>query len=218
MSHWGLYRSTVFIRAVFSRCCAVVPVFACSRIHKGNQMLRSIRMNQILLFVCVLFVGEHLLADEGTASRDQADAFFALHAGRWSGKVQSTIGEAEISKVDEESLNYLDFDYIKSNGLLTMRNYGPRSGGRGFSHYDAVKKVIRSINHGVGGVVTHHEIYPKNGHWNRTSKQINPDGRMREFTSTIKFLDNNRTIQIDIHLTKNGKVVSSQTNVWRRIE
>lgn len=218
MSHCGLYRSTVFIRAVFSRYCAVVQVFACSRIHKGNQMLRSIRMNQILLFVCVLFAGQNLFADGGAASRDQADAFFAAHAGRWSGKVQSTIGEAEISKVDEESLNYLDFDYIKSNGLLTMRNYGPRSGGRGFSHYDAVKKVIRSINHGVGGVVTHHEIYPKNGHWNRTSKQINPDGSMREFTSTIKFLDNNRTIQIDIHLMKNGEKVSSQTNVWRRIE
>ncbi len=181
-------------------------------------MLRSIRVNHALLIVFVIFAGQDLLADGGTASREQADAFFAIHSGRWSGKVQSTIGEAEVSQVDDESLNYLDFDYIKSNGLLTMRNYGPRSGGRGFSHYDARKKVIRSINHGVGGVVTHHEIYPKDGHWGRTSKQISPDGSAREFTSTIKFLDDNRTIHIDIHLTKNGEVVSSQTNVWRRIE
>ncbi len=181
-------------------------------------MLRSIRINQTLFIVCVLFAGQEVVADGGTASRDQADAFFALHAARWSGKVQSTIGESEISKMDDESLNYLDFDYIKSNGLLTMRSYGPRSGGRGFSHYDARKKVIQSINHGVGGVVTHHEIYPKDGHWGRKSKQISPDGSMREFTSTIKFLDDNRTIHIDIHLTKNGEVVSSQTNVWRRIE
>ncbi len=165
-----------------------------------------------------MFAGQELVANDGMASLDQAESFFGMHAGRWSGKVQSTIGEAEISKVDDESLNYLDFEYIKSNGLLTMRNYGPRSGGRGFSHYDAQKKVIRSINHGVGGVVTHHEIYPEDDHWSRTSKQISPDGSMREFTSTIKFLDDNRTIQIEIHLTKNGKVVSSQTNVWRRIE
>lgn len=82
---------------------------------RGSQMLRSIRINQTLFIVCVLFAGQEVVADGGTASRDQADAFFALHAARWSGKVQSTIGESEISKMDDESLNYLDFDYIKSN-------------------------------------------------------------------------------------------------------
>lgn len=181
-------------------------------------MLRPIRVNQTLILVVFIFVGQGLLADDGTATRDQADAFFALHVGRWSGKVQSTIGEAEITKVEDESLNYLDIDYIKNNHLMTLRTYGPRGGGRAFTYYDASKKVIRSINHGVGGVVTHHEIYPKDGSWSRKSQQIAPDGSKREFTSTIKFLDDNQTIQVDINLTKNGELISSQTNVWRRIK
>jgi len=166
----------------------------------------------------VCFTGTEIFADGGTATREQAEAFFAMHAGRWSGKVESTIGEAEISKVDSESLNYLDFTYLQSNGLLKMRNYGPRSGGLGFSHYDSHKKIIRSINHGVDGVVTYHEIFPEHGKWIRNSKQVSPDGMVREFNSTIAFLDNNKTIKIDIDRTEGGKIVSSQTNIWRRIK
>ncbi|MCH1440538.1 MAG: hypothetical protein L7W43_12830 [Rubripirellula sp.] len=49
-------------------------------------MLRSIRMNQILLLVYVLFAGQELVADGGTASRDQADAF--LHFMRAGGAVK----------------------------------------------------------------------------------------------------------------------------------
>ena len=93
-----------------------------------------------------------------------------------------------------------------------------RSGGRGFSHYDAEKKVIRGINQGVGGVVTYHEIYQGDEAWIRTSKQILADGTTREFYSTIRFTDNNQTIQIEIWQSKDGKEGPSQTNVWRRIE
>ena len=181
-------------------------------------MLHSIRLTWTLAIFFVCFTGAELFADGGTATREQAEAFFVMHAGRWSGKVESTIGEAEISKVDSESLNYLDFAYVQSNGLLTMRNYGPRSGGRGFSHYDSIKQVIRSINHGVGGVVTHHEIFPEAGKWIRNSKQVSPEGIVREFNSTIEFLDDNKAIKIDIHLTNGGNPVSSQTNIWRRID
>jgi len=157
-------------------------------------------------------------ADPGSLSREKANEFFAIHEGRWTGKVKATIGEAAMNKVDGESLNYLDMDYLESNGLLSYRNYGPRSGGRGFSHYDAEKKVIRGINHGVGGVVTYHEIYQGDEAWIRTSKQVLADGTTREFYSTIRFTDNNQTIQIEIWQSKDGKEGPSQTNVWRRIE
>ena len=181
-------------------------------------MIRS-NLNKIAFVIALnCFTIQGAFSESGSTSREQANAFYALHEGRWIGKVQSTIGEAEINKVDNEALNYLDFEYLKSNGLLSMRNYGPRSGGRGFSHYDAEKKVIRSINHGVGGVVTHHEIYPQGGAWIRTSRQILSDGTTKEFDSTIKFTDNNQTIEIEIRQSKDGKVNSSQTNIWRRIK
>ena len=95
------------------------------------------------LLLSVLVLGQQVFAEDSTTSREQANAYFAMHEGRWSGKVQSTIGEAEINKVDEEALNYLDFDYVKNNGLLMMRNYSPRGGGRGFSHYDSINKLDR---------------------------------------------------------------------------
>lgn len=185
--------------------------------------MRSFRMVfRTLLFMSMLVFGQGILAEDPPTSRDQANAFFEMHEGRWRGKVQSTIGEAEINKVDEEALNYLDFHYVKKNGLLTMRNYGPRSGGRGFSHYDSIKKCIRSINHGVGGVVTYHEITARGKSWIRTSKQVFPDGSTREFYSTINFTDNNQAIEIEINHVEGPEglqaVISSQTNVWRRIE
>ena len=99
-----------------------------------------------------------------------------------------------------------------------MRNYSPRGGGRGFSHYDSINKLIRSVNHGVGGVVTYHEITGAGKDWARTSRQVLPDGTTKEFESTIKFVDNNQAIEIEIHQLKDGKVISSQTNIWRRIE
>ena len=170
------------------------------------------------LLLSVLVLGQQVFAEDSTTSREQANAYFAMHEGRWSGKVQSTIGEAEINKVDEEALNYLDFDYFKNNGLLMMRNYSPRGGGRGFSHYDSINKLIRSVNHGVGGVVTYHEITGAGKDWARTSRQVLPDGTTKEFESTIKFVDNNQAIEIEIHQLKDGKVISSQTNIWRRIE
>ena len=166
----------------------------------------------------MLVFGQQLLAQDTTMSREQANAFFEIHQGRWCGTVQSTIGEAEVSKVDEEALNYIDFDYVKDNGLLVLRTYGPRGGGRGTYHYDSIKKLIRAINHGVGGVVTHHEIVRTGKDWARTSTQVLPDGATREFKSTIKIFDNNQAIKVEIHQLKDGKVISTQTNVWRRIE
>lgn len=181
-------------------------------------MNRSTVATLTVLIASQFYLCQVASADPGSLSREKADEFFALHEGRWIGKVEATIGEAAMNKVDTEALNYLDMDYLKSNGLLAYRNYGPRSGGRGFSHYDAEKKVIRGINHGVGGVVTYHEIHLGDGAWIRTSKQVLADGTTREFYSTIKFTDNDQTIRIEIRESKDGKEGSSQTNIWRRIE
>ena len=181
-------------------------------------MKRSTIAVLTIVIASQFYLDQVVSADPGSLSREEANEFFAAHDGRWIGKVEATIGEAEISKVDGEALNYLDMDYLRSNGLLSYRNYGPRSGGRGFSHYDPEKKVILGINHGVGGVVTYHEIHRGDEAWIRTSKQVLADGTSREFYSTIKFADNNQTIEIEIHQSEDGKGGSSQTNVWRRIK
>lgn len=181
-------------------------------------MLRSNLIKAAFLVTSLSLATPATFAETGTLSREEANVFLALHQGRWIGKVQATIGEAEIKKVDDEALNYLDFEYLESNGFVSMRNYGPRSGGRGFTHYDAEKKIIRSINYGVGGVVTHHEIHPKDGAWFRTSKQILADGSSREFKSTIRFIDNNQTIKIEIRQNGDETEDSTQTNIWRRIQ
>ena len=176
----------------------------------------------LVLTMVALAVGQTQKSEapnEGVkVSKEHFEAFCRMHVGEWKGKVASTIGEVEITKSDEESVNYLDWDYNPRTMLLSTSHYGPRGGGKGVFYYDARAKVIRSKGFGNGGVVTHHEMFPEDDHWFRATTQVLPDGTLRRFKSTIRFSDNNNTITVVIHLVEGDRVVSTQTNVWNRIK
>ena len=149
---------------------------------------------------------------------EQYEEFSRIHHGYWKGTVSSTIGEEEITRETRKEAVYLDFVYEEDRKLTTTTGYGPRGHGSAITFYDPARKVIRSTGLAIGGALTEHTMTRRDDHWYRESTQTTLDGKQRKFRSTIRFSNQNNTITIVIDLVDGDRVISSQTNVWNRVE
>ena len=86
------------------------------------------------------------------------------------------------------------------------------------TYYDVVAKKIRVTDVSSSGLVNQHKIHREGDKWIRLTHQTTPDGTSREFMSTVTWSDNGNTITVVINRMKAESIVSTQTNVWHRVE
>jgi ketosteroid isomerase-like protein len=156
-------------------------------------------------------------------TRKDFNAFCAAHLGLWAGEVASVIGESVVGEKGVSETYYWEGQLANDGKLLTHKSIGPRGSSTLMTYYDIASKKICTTGVSSSGLVNQHEIHREvqsDGRvkWIRHTHQTAPDGTIRKFMSTITWPDNSNTITVVINRMKAESIVSTQTNVWHRVE
>ena len=130
----------------------------------------------------------------------------------------SVISRADVGEKGDSATNYWEAKLANDGKLLTHKNVGPRGSSTLMTYYDIASKKICTTGVSSSGLVNLHKIHREGDKWIRLTHQTAPDGMIREFMSTITWSDNGNTITVVINRMKAESIVSTQTNVWHRVE
>ena len=175
-----------------------------------------------LLIIVGLCFGVSGFAQTATTRKD-FNAFCAAHLGLWAGEVASVIGESVVGEMGDSETYYWEGQLVNDGKLLTHKSIGPRGSSTLMTYYDIASKKICTTGVSSSGLVNQHKIHREmqsDGRvkWIRHTHQTAPDGTIRKFMSTITWSDNGNTITVVINRMKAESIVSTQTNVWHRVE
>ena len=168
----------------------------------------------IILGVCFGVSG---FAETATTRKD-FNAFCAAHIGLWTGEVASVIGESVVGEKGDSETYYWEAQLANDGKLLTHKAIGPRGSSTLITYYDIASQKICTTSVSSSGLVNQHKIHREGDKWIRLTHQTAPDGTIREFMSSITWSDNGNTITVVINRMKAESIVSTQTNVWHRVE
>ena len=151
-------------------------------------------------------------------TREDFEEYCAALVGRWSGEVNSVIGETNVTNTQEETQNYfLEFRRSEGGHALIMEQVSARQNASGTIYYNAASRQVRMTQTSSDGVVNQEVLYREGDAWIRHTEQTAVDGTIREFFSILKFSGDGSTMTIRI-LNKNADGESvEQTNVWHRV-
>ena len=170
-----------------------------------------------LLIIVGLCFGVSGFAETATTRKD-FNAFCAAHLGLWAGEVASVIGESVVGEKGDTETYYWESQLANDGKLLIHKSTGPRGSSTLMTYYDIASKKICTTGVSSSGLVNQHKIHREGDKWIRLTHQTAPDGTIREFMSTITWSDNGNTITVVINRMKAESIVSTQTNVWHRVE
>ncbi len=175
-------------------------------------------MKKLTLLIIAIFCLVVSGYSEAETTRKDFDEFCANHIGLWTGEVASIIGESRVGKKGESETYYWESKLTNGGKLLTNKSVGPKGSSTLVSYYDIVSKKICTTGVSSSGLVNQHKIHREGDKWIRLTHQTSPDGTIREFMSTVTFSKNENAIIVVINLMKDKSIVSTQTNVWHRVE
>ena len=179
-------------------------------------MLALRKMKKLALLIIVgLCFGVSGFAETATTRKD-FNTYCTANIGLWTGEVASVIGESVAGEKGESVTNYWEAQWANGGKLLTSKAVGPRGSVRSMTYYDVVSKKICATAVSSSGLVNQHKIHREGEKWIRLTHQTAPDGTIREFMSTITWSGN--TITVVINRMKAESIVSTQTNIWHRVE
>ncbi len=170
-----------------------------------------------LLIIGGLCFGVSGFAETETTRKD-FNTFAAGHIGLWTGKVASVIGESVVGEKGDSETYYWEAQLANDGKLLTHKAIGPRGSSTLITYYDIASQKICTTSVSSSGLVNQHKIHREGDKWIRLTHQTAPDGTIREFMSSITWSDNGNTITVVINRMKAERIVSTQTNVWHRVE
>ena len=176
--------------------------------------LRKIKKLTLLIIGGLCF-GVSGFAETETTRKD-FNTFAAAHLGLWAGEVASVIGESVVGEKGDTETYYWESKLANDGKLLIHKATGPTGSSTLMGYYDVVAKKIRVTGVSSNGLVNQHKIHREGEKWIRLTHQTAPDGTIREFMSTITWSAN--TITVVINRMKAESIISTQTNVWHRVE